>query len=444
VGQFLDDQPRGKFLDEEAPPAAAPDSRSAVTRAYDYVAKPVTSAVAKGLEIAGDTGLSPYSLKEPSEAVAKVLVPQTPLQAGAMAGTLGAGPLVSLAAKVGLPVATLAAYPWLARILGGAVGGEAAGDVSGETPGKGALVGGGGAAVAEGLGALGPLGGKLYRSTAAGKSAIAAADAARVGTAMGEVAPTLKPGTTAPELQRTAEGQGLARMGAAKEGSIQGIEAALPSGQISVPALGGAISLRDANDKLSEIGARAFSKNPLDRTVQGVDQRQLYGQLANEIRAGIAAVDPGKALEWDAAQAAYAAGRGVLKPLMKPQAFTQGEFNVPALQKFLTDPRNRAVLAKKLGGDLGTGANLGPYNRLVDSITRNAEPGMVDQMSNKPLGLMDTSGSGGAVARGFRLAAKAFPNASSRYVGDVPFSTPPLRGDLQTMLDLMGERAAAR
>lgn len=540
-----------------APPAAPTDTRSPVTRAYqDYLAKPVTSAVAKGLEIAGDTGLSPYSLKEPSEAVAEAVVPQTPLQAGAMAATGGAGKLVGLAGKIGLPVAALAKYPWLSRILAGAVGGEAAGDISGEPTGKGALVGGGGAAVAEGLGALGPLAGLLRRSTAAGKSAIAADDAARVGTTMGDVAPTLYPGTTAGAMQRTAEGQGLERIGAGKEEVISEIERIIGGRPISVPTVSDApLSLRAANGKLSEIGDMMRGIRPIDPRYGDADLKQLYGRVAEEIKRGIAGAEFGynrglagaradwtaqtqrKALPpaggstvqpssatgfearplteregvertleastapaepyremagnmvtpqrfapsgrmaiepvpqhleprvpiepnatinqgersagsdlWSRAQDEYDAGRFLTgkRVLGRSGLFKQGEFNITELQKWLRDPANRAALARKTGGNLATGENLDAYNRLVDSITRGAGAGMVDQMSNKPLGLMDTSGSGGAVARGFRLAAKAFPNASTNYVGQLParYSTTPLRGDVQTLLDLMGEQAA--
>src|SRR2546425_4470918 len=68
-----------------------------------------------------------------------------------------------------------------------------------------------------------PFAGKAFRSTAYGARKVAEDDASRVGAAMGEVAPTLKPGTTAPAMQQTAEGQGLTRIGAGKEAAVQDI-----------------------------------------------------------------------------------------------------------------------------------------------------------------------------------------------------------------------------
>ena len=135
-----------------------------------------------------------------------------------MALTAGAGPLVKLAAKTNIPVATLQAYPWLARVLGGAAGGELGGELSGEPPGVGALKGGIPALIGEGaMGAKQAVVNKTFPWTEAGRKAIATGDLARIGQTMSEVAPTLQPGTTSNAVQRTAEGQGLGRINAAKE-----------------------------------------------------------------------------------------------------------------------------------------------------------------------------------------------------------------------------------
>jgi hypothetical protein len=124
--------------------------RNAVTSGYKAVAEPVTNAVTKGISTALDTGLAPYSMDRPARAIAETVVPQTPLQAGAMIGTGGAG---ALAARAGLGPGLSA----LARITGGAVGGEAGGQVSGAPTGKGALVGGTGALTGEAIGNAPPL-----------------------------------------------------------------------------------------------------------------------------------------------------------------------------------------------------------------------------------------------------------------------------------------------
>src|SRR3990167_1672083 len=72
-----------------------------------------------------------------SPGVGEVVVPQTPLQAGILGGTLAAGPLVGGAARAGLPLAGKIS-PWLARVLGGTAGGAAGGTVGDEGPVSGA------------------------------------------------------------------------------------------------------------------------------------------------------------------------------------------------------------------------------------------------------------------------------------------------------------------
>src|SRR3989304_2894713 len=120
---------RGGSEVERGTPAAAPsgpeDTPSFLRRlgqGYETGAQWLTRQLAKGIETAADTGLSPASLGPFSETVAETVIPQTPLQAGIMAGTAAGGPLVSGAAKVGVPLAGTVS-PWLARIPGGTPGG---------------------------------------------------------------------------------------------------------------------------------------------------------------------------------------------------------------------------------------------------------------------------------------------------------------------------------
>lgn len=379
-----------------------------------------------------------------------------------------------------------------------------------------------------------PGGAKLFRSTEAGRQAVNRADAARVGRAMGEAAPTLQPGTTAEAMQRTAEGPGLARLGAAKEATTQAAEAAIgkgspatyvPPGEIPMPSLAyrelvGATppsptravtqpalegpgvttgpttqvrrgvygeetvalptasatpgrvvhqptgereflshegtqldavapifsgkstwSLRDANAALSEVGDMMHGRKPLDPRFKDVDLGKLYGQIVNDIKGGLAQVSgPEAAANWEAGQAAYRAGRsGVLPLLERPNLIRQGQFTAQDLQRWLKEPTNRADLAKALGGDLATGQNLGPYTRLVESITRGAQPGMVDELAGRAPGLFSGRGSYGMWRVPVEAARALFPNASSRYVGRQPY-TPP--SSVQTLLDLMSERGA--
>ena len=371
---------------------------------------------------------------------------------------------------------------------------------------------------------------KLVKSTGWGGRSIARADAQRFGEAAGEVAPTLRPGTTAQELQRTAEGQGLARMNAAKEGVVQDITRQIPAdqpyrgaGEINVPSLNtgreigtrriqtgteyeaprvvgtrpvempyargeasesirgaapvygqpkavpqyaeapitagkSSFTIKEANDELSAIGDMMRGVRPLDPRYKDVDLKQAYGTLAQEIKQGIAsAAGPQALIQWDASQAAQRAGRTVLggggggrpEMLLRPNLFRQGEFTAAELQKVLKDPEARAAIAKGLGGNLGTRSNLDAYNKLVGSITRGAEPGMVDQLAGQAPGIMSGRGSYGRDAWLFRLLNLAgLPNASTKYVGNpefltgagrIPTTMPPV---LQQILDLVAQRGA--
>jgi len=464
---------------ERGTPAAAPsgpeDTPSFLRRlgqGYETGAQWLTKKLAKGIETAADTGLSPVSLGPFSEKVAETVVPQTPLQAGVMLGTAAAGPALSGAAKLA-PAAGKAVAPWLARILGGTAGGAAGGAVGEEGALRGAAVGAGTSLAGEAGGAFLS---KVLRSVRGAKERIAAAEAARVGAAMERAAPTLQPGRTAAAMEATAEGGGLARIGAAKESVIAEIEQALQAvpgqvsqnvagrpamvrgatpgqwvpvrqqGEIAVPALGEpSITLRDANARLSEIGDMMRGIKPLDpRFPKDVDLRQLYGAVADDITQGIEAVaGPTVAGQWTRAQAQYRAGRGLLDEILSRSPLSkQGQFNIQDIQRTLRTPAKRAQIAKDLGGNLGTGAGTGPYRALEDVVTRGAGAGMVDRVAGEAPGLLSGRGSYGM----WRVPAEAmrflFPNAPARYVaapGRQPFAAP---RSLQTLLDLALERGA--
>lgn len=453
--------------------APEPDTRSSFTRFYqDTLAKPVTSSVGKIFAAPGEAilqGANAVGLRndspeaaagglraaqESGKGIAQYVVPQTPAQAGAVIGTLAAPPLIGTGAAVGMVA------PWLARIIGATAGGAAGGAL--ESGKEGAIEGGGTAAVGATLGeGATALGGKVLRSTDWGRRFINRADAARFGEAAGEVAPTLRPGTTANELQRTAEGQGLARMGAAKEEAVQAIEGQMPGqpgayrvaphtagyentylGPKDVLINGGErMSLRDANNELSRIGDMMRGIAPLDPRYKDVPLKDAYARVAQEIRDGIEQHGgPAAVAQWDASQAAYRAGRSGVLPIMeRPALFKQGEFNAQDAQRWLKTPENRADLAKALGGNLGTGENLGAYNKLVDSITRGAGAGMVDVSAGQAPGLLSGRGSYGMWRAPVEAVRALFPNASSKYVGRVPLNASPRT---RTMADVIGERLA--
>src|SRR5690242_3765266 len=188
------------------------------------------------------------------------------------------------------------------RIGAQALGGEVGNQIAGGPTGQGALEGGGSALAGELIG--GGLG-YVARGLPGAKGRIAAQDAAAYGTEMGRQSPPLAGAQSVQELRSLAQGQGKERLSAAKEQAVQRIEQMLdPNVRLNLQSLGQTVqenvplagltgyhptaaprpfTLREANDALSEIGARAFSKNPLDRSFNGVDQRQLYGQVVQEI-----------------------------------------------------------------------------------------------------------------------------------------------------------------
>src|SRR2546425_7473645 len=156
---------------------------NAVTRAYqDYIAKPLTSAVevplrgmtapfvdaarvfngesprqvfqtpTSALESGAVKGVKPQE-KQNAMPFAEAVVPQTPIQAGLMVGSMVAPPL---AASRYAPTAVQAfakVHPALARIFGGTVGGGVGGTAEGE-PVRGGAEGAAGSVLGETLRAL--------------------------------------------------------------------------------------------------------------------------------------------------------------------------------------------------------------------------------------------------------------------------------------------------
>jgi len=465
---------------DEAPTPKS-DDRTMVGRWYeDYVAKPLSKAIAAGMAAVTPMGDDPNVTAAAGD-IAEVAVPQTLTELGVTLGTGAAGK----AAATGIKGATTAAKLGRAALrTGGAATGAGAGAAAeGKDPlaaaGTAGAITAGAEAVVPGASAAKRAAGKVYRSTEMGRRAIVADDARRVGEAIEGAAPTLKPGRTATEFQRTAEGPGLARIGDAKEVAVLDIEGQLAKvpaqtpdfvdakgipwvrvpgggwqraraqGEIPMPSLGEpSMSLRDANAKLSEIGDMMRGIKPLDpRFPKDVDLRAKYGEVAEDIAKGIERVaGPVAAVQWRQAQAQYRAGRFLADDVLgRTGLVKQGEFNITDLQRWLKNPENRADLARATGGDLAKGSNLSAYNRIVDAIERGAEPGMVDRMAGQAPGLLSGRGSYGAWRVPAEVLRRLFPNASSQYVGRVPYGAG-LRGlepGGQAALDLAVQRALA-
>src|SRR5687767_8734938 len=124
-----------------------------------------------------------------------------------------------------------------------------------------------GAAIPAALEAAVPFLGKVVRSLPGMKGRIAGQDAARYGETMEKLSPPLAGARTADDLRSLAAGPGQAQLGAAKGAANQDISTSIGArNALDLPSTGQTgLTLQQANDTLSEISARAFSKNPLDR-----------------------------------------------------------------------------------------------------------------------------------------------------------------------------------
>jgi hypothetical protein len=443
----------------DGPEGFTPDApQSTGTRLYqDYVAKPLTNVVGRGLEAIGNVGV-PLARMAQGESVresfnprgiidtlgaggvaadtrrqaAEVVVPQTPLQAGIMAGTAAAGP-----ASRALPA--LAKFPALSRILGGTVGGAAGGAVEDPTA-SGALSG---AAWGAGTTAAGEVAGKalswLGRVGPGGKGAMAAQDAATYGQEMGRGSPPLAGAKTVQDLKALAEKTGRPALGASKEQAVQQIEGMTGNAPVVVPALGPTpMTLREANDQLTAIGEGAFNQHILDRTAKKAADRKLYGQVSQEIEA---ALGPQAGPLFRAAQDEYKKGLAYLRPLQAQNAYRlQGsdmQFNTPAIQRMIQNPRNAAAMGNKMGSD---------YDALKDAMTRGAGQGQ-DMLAT------GRGGMGSAIMQWLRggntgfwglpsaVLRSAAPNIGSQYAGNATLKIPPA---LQQILDMVAQRQAGQ
>jgi hypothetical protein len=493
AGRFVveDEAPaQGRFVVEEAAP------QTAVTRAYKSVAGPVTKAVSRVLDVATEplVAWERASMGEPAAQIAKsytgagiedmdrrsaervnplaeIIVPQTPLEAGAMVGTLGAG---GIAAKAGLKPGMAA----LTRILGGTAGGAGGGYAGGEGAGTGALIGGGGAAAGEVLGVALPW---LRSHGAGGRAAVNKDDTARIGQRLPSALGKPK---TAEEMWEAAV-TAPKRLGAAKETGVRELEEMLPGGvpsryktqpepppgvdpgewlaemgirgqrsqfaqalgpaQIDVPSLGQSMTLREANELLSTRGDVLRGARPLDPRFKFADPKEAYAALARDIEQGIAEHGGAEALaKWRTIQDAYKVGRAEIKPFQRGAAYLPGQqagdaqLNMVQVAKWLREPNNAAALIDKIGRPR--------YDQLVNDVTRGAGPLSTDVMESGRGGMTDAlmswlRGNNTGATQAIRLPlSTAVPGVGRQYAGRQPYTLP---ASLQAILDVALQKAGA-
>jgi hypothetical protein len=482
-----------------------PDTRSWFQKAADFV----TPYVAKAVPAIPFQNPLKYDPNYGTETLAKIIVPQSLTELGIMAGTGLAGKGVGAAVKGASAAARL--WPVAGRVAGATAGG-ALGGSSEEGAGVGALKGLAAGALGEST-AYGV--GKVARSLPGMARKIASEDTTKIAKTIptiadkrakdvvikaidetlsrikqledvpinspriaariaeqkryftnlrnnikapgivSEAVPEVFEGVTdAASLHNVASGEGKTRLKTWFGNRIAKMEALLGR-EMNVPSLSDEpISLTKAIEARSKIGDRAFSRNPLDRTIQGIDQRALYNQVSDEIRAdlGQGRVKDGHVVpsllesDWDVTNKIHSSMSGALNLLAKPR-FYSGElsgmtFNMPALQAMLRDTRVRRKLEEQLGKD--------GLKALTEAVTRGGKVGSQDVPAKNlyNTSLIELLGRGGLPGLGWwfggpKLAAGAIagqlalPNITARYAGRTPYAA-------HELTKLLADLAAAK
>lgn len=415
----------GRF--QEAPSDQNPTSiLESINRTYQSIAAPITQGVQMGLSNPINHALAGMGvMQSPPEnpiagAVAQTVVPQSPLEAGAMIGTMGAGAIAGKMALTGIKAS-------LVRVIGSATGGEVGGELAGKEAGLGALYGAITGTVGEGVGAV------LNRLLKFGSNRVAkivqTADADNIGrsiTTLPELGaiqqtpagivrgPSLFEGKTTPDaLRELVKGDvrtnGYQILGDAQDGANKIIEGLLPSRakftspfspshERSFGATVGQESDRQilkrlvegrqpetttttyvdfgtARKELSMLYARAYGPkqaNPETATALGIDPKELYHRAIDRMRSELTQHDPTAVAVYDAAREQFRVGRTVLeslKPAFKGKQSDRIVFDSAAVQSFYSN--NQAKLVKQLGTK--------NYDSLAKAVFRQEKPGLVDQ-----------------------------------------------------------------
>ena len=414
--------PDAEFTPDSEPASSIAPNRSWFQR---YISDPATAAVKVPFDLAGKLDVS-SGIKTPEQAASqadlysKFVVPQSGTEAGIMAGTLGAGPLVK-ALGPAVTAGRKLAGPLL-RTAGATAGGAAGGAVTGEGVGQGALHG----AASAGLGETGSYAlGKLLRSIPGAANRIANQDAARIGATVGEMVPPIKqPVRSQADLQKMVV-QGKRGLSNMFESEL--VKAGDLTGPLNVKLLSESpISLKGAHDLLRKV------TDPVERQLAKLD-----------IELAVAKADPtGEASKMlGAAINNYRAGKNLLEPLRQKSIWKGSNLNVAKLQDNLASPKVQEKLQARL-----TPEQLKQYE---DAITRGAGVGAMDRMHTfAPMSLRGGAsalglGGLGAMVGGPLGALLAFapmltPNVMSQYAGRTPYAVPATG---RALADLLGAKA---
>lgn len=373
---------------------------------FQRVMKAATESVSSLIGGSADAPLPGGYRSAEAERLADFIVshtlPQSEIEALAIAGTAGAGGLAAKLTTQGLPAA-------LTRIGGGILGGETGGQISGEPTGKGALIGGVGAFAGEVVGA----GVNLARSIGAKRVAakIQTKDAAALGSVLENAGPTtlpipsgppptpLFPGVRTPEqLAQLAlrEDVGLATLRAQQDAADTFISQKIGTRLTRLPSDPKTwVPYQAAVQELREGGASAFPKSqqtPLTATPRAakVEQREAVERMMEDLWAA----DPsGEAVTmFQLARNQYRQGRGWLDLL--GQAFKPGRLEANRVV-FATDElmgmlstKEGDRIRRKIGDRAYTGVEAvvfrgeGPFRR--DVLQAGTKFGFFPQIPGVP------------------------------------------------------------
>jgi len=483
------------------PPSALPEFGEAYRQ---YVAKPLTAAVEPAVRAlqppeslrrilgpmyeqrvaaAKTQGYELPSSEELPGAIARELVPQTPIEAGAMVGTAVGGPIAPLLRAV--PGLRYFGRAPAGRILGGALGGEAGGLAEGADIGQGALIGGGGAIAGE---VIGGGGGAITRRLPGAKSRISERQARELRDVMESINPAVREpieqAVISPEL-RGPIAQTPARLKRANEsGALQTAVSQRMQGHIdtinqiagnptfsgapierafrSMPALAREDLVQQFGPPMTTIGAQgqqilnwslpqvqairswvsssAFAASPRGQGVAPGPQQRLVGRISDIIDARLGRVPKALTL-WRQANREYgvqalmeALTRGGTRDSPFSGAPNRIQFTRSPLSEYMAE--NEEDLVRRFGRE--------HYDQLVEGLLSGGQPGTRDfltpgagtmgEAARQSIGRGTNTGSVQAIGLPLRTA---LPNLGSQYTGRAPYTLPPA---LQAILDVALQR----
>lgn len=390
-----------------------------------------------------------------SDALAKLVVPQSATDIGIMAGTMGGGGIAAKAGLTGLRAVGT-------RVLGSTVGGAGGGATDDTGAGYGGLMGLAGGLLGETIGAGVS---RMMRGAPGARQKINDEDAKAISAEIAKIVPELAHLKTPLDLKKA--GIRMAERKAIGDRYLKDtkeVDRLIGNNKITVPSLGDPghistgtmgpsgdvitkpsgtvpMSLFEAVERLKALGHAGYGGGkdvPAGRTYAGRDSRQAWEDAIGEIKAELKKFNPtGEAVAlFDDARRRFAVGITWLGMLKQGQVFRRTpegpEMAANSLRGLFETKYSkfeRSMLPDELAaleGAIYRGAPVGSGDLMASSTGR---------MSGAALQILRSgSGSGGLAA----LTPRTFlPNIGSQYAGRQPFA---LGNPAQTGIDLGVQR----